>query len=136
MTVRLQPKKTVQDIQREKQKEKFDREKFTPQDIEDLFSSKNTDDWYTFWHRNKKRFRPEHLDIYDWVVFPLCKKEGQFYRCMIHDQVEVDIGPDKKPLQFFFRNIYFEEFISHCIYYHPEEHKQYIKDILFGKYNE
>jgi hypothetical protein len=133
MVIKLQRKKTLQDIQREKDKLKADKEKFHPHDVEELFSSTVTDNWLKFWKTNKKRFLPENLDVYDWVVFPLCKKEGPFYRCMIHDQVEIKIGPDKKPLNHFFRNIYFEEFISHCVYYHPQEHKQYIKEILFGK---
>lgn len=132
MVIKIKKKKSLEDIQREKDKQKRDKEKFTPQDVEDLFS--RTDNWKKFWNENKKRFGPENLDIYDWVVFPLCKQEGPFYRCMIHDKIEVNIGPDKKPLQFFFRNIYYEEFISHCIYYEPEEHKKYIKDILFGKH--
>lgn len=133
MVIRLQPKKTEQDIIREKQKEKYDLEKFKPQDVEDLFSSTVTDNWKKFWKTNKKKFRPENLDIYDWVVFPLCKREGQFYRCMIHNEIEVNTGSDKKPLTFFYKNIYIEEFISHCVYYKPEEHKQYIMDKLFGK---
>lgn len=99
--------------------------------MDELFS--RTDNWDLFWNENKKRFKHPNIDIYDWVVFPLCKREGPFYRCVLHDQIEVNCGPDKKPLLFFFRNIYLEEFISHCIYYKPEEHKQYIEEKLFSR---
>lgn len=134
MVIKLLPKKTLEDIQREKDKEKTDREKFTEQDVEDLFS--RTDNWDKFWNENKKYFQNGKADIYNWVVFPLCRREGPFYRCMIHREEEVNDGPDRKPIMFQFRNIHLEEFISHCIYYRPEEHKQYIKEILFGKHNE
>lgn len=104
--------------------------KFTIQDIEDLF--KQSKDWKKFYEENESKLWESKIDIYNWPVYPLCTKQDEFYRCILHEQVEVNCGSDKKPLVFFFKNINYAEFISHCIYYKPEEHKQYIIEKLFG----
>ena len=104
--------------------------RFTIEQIEDLFSQSK--DWKSFYEANESKLWESKVDIYEWPVYPLCTKEDQFYRCLLHPDIEVKQGTDKKPLTFFFRNIYFAEFISHCIYYRPEEHKQYIMEKLFG----
>lgn len=100
--------------------------KFTLQDIEDLFSqSKN---WNDFFEKNKTKFWKENLDIYAWCVYPLHYKEGSTFRCILHPMVEVDAG-DKK-YNFLYQNVHYSEFISHCIFYHPEEHKKFIIEKL------
>ena len=107
-------------------------QRFTLQDIEWLFSqSKN---WHKFYKENESRLWESKIDVYSWPVYPLHLKEddGMFYRCVLHPSIEVPIGPDKPPLTHFFKNIHYAEFISHCIYYKPEEHKKYIIEKLFG----
>jgi hypothetical protein len=104
--------------------------RFTIEDVENLF--KQSKDWKQFYTENENKLWESRVDIYEWPVYPLSTKEDQFYRCILHPDIEVNCGPDKKPLTFFFRNIHYAEFISHCIYYRPEEHKQYIIEKLFG----
>lgn len=99
--------------------------KFTLKQVEDLFK---VDNWKQFMKENGSKFWKENLDIYEWPVFPLYTKEDMFYRCLLHPTVEVKTGT--KDVTVPFRNIYYEEFISHCIFYAPEEHKQYIIDKL------
>lgn len=96
--------------------------KFTLEHVEELFSQ--TKNWEEFYQKNKHNFK----DIYEWCVFPLLKKEGKLHRCILHPMVEVDTGT--KVMTMRYENIHLSEFISHCIYYKPEEHKQYIKEKL------
>src|SRR6187402_2224408 len=105
---------------------------FTMEDIDWLFSQ--TKNWKKFYEENESDLWESKIDVYKWCVYPLHTKEDNlFYRCILHPQVEVPCGSDKKPLIHFFKNIYYAEFISHCIFYKPEEHKQYIIEKLFGK---
>ena len=106
-------------------------DRFTIQDVEALFANKKN--WDKFYKENESKLWESKIDIYYWPVYPLhTKDEDGFYRCILHPSVEVPIGPDKPPLTQFFKNIHYAEFISHCIYYKPEEHKKYIIDKLFG----
>jgi len=103
---------------------------FTMEDIDWLFSQ--TKNWKKFYEENESDLWESKIDVYKWPVYPLHTKEDNlFYRCILHPQVEVPCGSDKKPLVHFFKNIHYAEFISHCIFYKPEEHKQYIIDKLF-----
>ena len=105
------------------------------EDIEWLFSQNK--DWGRFYELNRNKLWESMIDVYDWPVYPLHTKEDDlFYRCVLHPQIEVDCGSDKKPMTVFFRNINYAEFISHCIYYKPEEHKQYIIEKLFGSHKD
>jgi hypothetical protein len=106
--------------------------RFTMENIDWLFSQ--TKNWKKFYEENEGKLWESKIDVYDWPVYPLHLKEDQFYRCVLHPQIEVNQGTDKKPLIFFFRNIHYAEFISHCIFYKPEEHKQYIIEKLFGSH--
>ncbi|MFI5405866.1 MAG: hypothetical protein ACHQ1D_05055 [Nitrososphaerales archaeon] len=105
---------------------------FTIKDIDWLFSQNKN--WDKFYKENESKLWESNIAVYKWCVFPLHLKEDKFYRCVLHPQVEVNVGPDKKPILQFFRNIHYAEFISHCIYYKPEEHKQYIIEKLFGSH--
>lgn len=99
---------------------------FTEEQIDQLFLEASTN-WAEFYKKSKFE------DIYQWCVFPLLKKDGPFHRCMLHPTVEVNGG--NKMLTYKFENIHFAEFVSHCVSYKPEEHKQYIKDILLKQRN-
>ena len=123
MVIKLKPKKKVLLDQAPTE------QRFTIEQIEDLFSQSK--DWKSFYEANESKLWESKVDIYEWPVYPLCTKEDKFYRCVLHPEIEVNQGTDKKPLTFFFRNIHYAEFISHCIYYKPEEHKQYIMEKLF-----
>ena len=105
---------------------------FTMEDVDYLFSQSK--DWKKFYEEHESDLWESKIDVYKWVVFPLHLKEDQFYRCVLHPTVEVPVGPDKPPDTKFFKNIHYAEFISHCIYYKPEEHKQYIIEKLFGSH--
>lgn len=100
--------------------------RFTLQDIEDLFSQ--TQNWKKFFETNEKKFWKDNLDIYQWCVYPLHYKEGPFYRCLLHPMVEIDAGNKKYNIKY--ETIHYSELISHCIFYAPEEHKQYIIEKL------
>lgn len=102
--------------------------RFTLKDVEELFS--NSKNWKEFYLANEQKLWESNVDVYSWPVYPLHTKDDIFYRCILHDTIEVKVGPDRPPLTFFFRNIHYSEFISHCIYYKPEEHKQYIIEKL------
>ena len=105
---------------------------FTMEDVDYLFSqSKN---WKKFYEEHESDLWESKIDVYKWVVFPLHLKEDQFYRCVLHPFEEVNNGSGK-PKMIKFENIHYAEFISHCIYYKPEEHKQYIIEKLFGSHN-
>ncbi len=107
---------------------------FTMEDIDWLFSQ--TKNWKKFYEEHESDLWESKIDIYKWPVYPLHTKEDDlFYRCVLHPQVEVPCGSDKKPLIHFFKNIHYAEFISHCIFYKPEEHKQYIIEKLFKNHN-
>lgn len=101
--------------------------RFTLKDIEELFK---VDNWKEFYEKNETKFWANNLDIYSWCIYPCIQKDDMFYRCVLHPQVEVQIGPDKPPLLVFYKNIYYAEMISHCIFYKPEEHKKYIIEKL------
>lgn len=103
--------------------------RFTLQDVEDLF--KQSKNWKRFYEENESRLWESKIDIYQWPVYPLCIKEDQFYKCVLHHTEEVKMG-EGKPKIIPFMNIHYAEFISHCIYYKPEEHNQYIIEKLFG----
>lgn len=105
-------------------------QRFTLEDVEDLFSQSK--DWQKFYKANESKLWESKVDIYDWPVYPLCTKEDQFYRCILHQDEEVKNGTGK-PKIITAKNIHYAEFISHCIYYRPEEHKQYIIEKLFPK---
>lgn len=106
---------------------------FTPDDVDWLFSQNK--DWAKFYDENGRKLKEVTIDVYKWCVFPLHIKEGKFYRCILHPTVEVKMGPDFPPKLVVFENINYAEFISHCIYYKPEEHKQYIIEKLFGSHD-
>ena len=118
MTIRITPKKTILD------QAPLDC-KFTLEQIEDLFAQ--TKDWGLFYDKNVRKLR-DRIDIYEWPVFPLLKMEGKFHRCILHPTVDVDAG--NKTYTHFWKNIHFSEFVSHCIFYKPEEHKKYIIEKL------
>jgi hypothetical protein len=106
---------------------------FTMEDIDWLFSQ--TENWKKFYEEHETDLWESKVDVYKWPVYPLHTKEDDlFYRCILHPQVEVPCGSDKKPIIQFFRNIHYAEFISHCIFYKPEEHKKYIIEKLFGNH--
>lgn len=106
---------------------------FTMEDIDWLFSQNK--DWKKFYEEHENQLWESKVDIYKWPVYPLHTKEDDlFYRCVLHPQVEINCGYDKKPINHFFKNIHYAEFISHCIFYRPEEHKQYIIEKLFGSH--
>jgi hypothetical protein len=106
--------------------------RFTIKDIEDLFAQNK--DWYKFYKQNENRLWESKVDVYSWPVYPLHTKEDKFYRCILHSEEDVKMGPGFPPKKIFFRNIHYAEFISHCIFYKPEEHKQYIMEKLFPKH--
>lgn len=117
MTIKITPnKKTILD-------QAPSDTKFTLQQIEDLF---NIDDWGEYYDNNIHKFRK--ADVYEWPVFPLLKMEGRFHRCILHPTINVDAG--NKTYTHFWKNIHFSEFVSHCIFYEPEQHKKYIIDKL------
>lgn len=99
---------------------------FTEEQIDQLFLEAPIN-WSEFYKKSKFE------DIYQWCVFPLLKKNGPFHRCILHPTVDVNAG--NKTLTYRFENIHFAEFVSHCVFYKPEEHKQYIKDILLKNKN-
>jgi len=106
---------------------------FTMEDIDWLFSQNK--DWKKFYEEHENQLWESKVDIYKWPVYPLhIKEDDLFYRCVLHPQVEINCGYDKKPIIHFFKNIHYAEFISHCIYYKPDEHKQYIIEKLFGSH--
>lgn len=100
--------------------------RFTLQDVEDLFSQ--TKNWKEFFESNEQKFWKDNLDIYKWCVYPLHYREGPFYRCLLHPMIMIDTGNKKENIKY--ENIHYSEFISHCIFYAPEEHKQYIIEKL------
>lgn len=106
---------------------------FTMEDVDYLFSQ--TKNWKKFYKKHESDLWESKIDVYKWVVFPLHLKEDQFYRCVLHSFEEVKNGAGK-PKTIKFENIHYAEFISHCIYYKPEEHKQYIIEKLFGSNND
>ena len=106
------------------------KDRFTKEDVDWLFSQNKN--WLKFYKENESKLWESKIDIYSWPIYPLHTKDDDgFYRCILHPQVEVKIGPDKPPMLVFFKNINYCEFISHCIYYKPEEHKKYILEKLF-----
>ena len=108
--------------------------KFKLKDIEQMFIEAK-DNWKAFYKKNQNELREtSDIDIYHWCVFPLMYKEGPFYRCLLHPSVEVETGTSKK-MNLKFENIHYAEFISHCVFYRPEEHKQYIIEKLLKKSN-
>lgn len=106
--------------------------KFTIQEIDELFSNAKKD-WNAFYVKNESKFWEKNLDIYDWCVYPCVTKDEDdiFYRCVLHPQVTVNCG-NNKTIQFNYKNIHYSELISHCVFYEPEKHKQYIIEKLFG----
>ena len=128
MVIVLKPRKKPQAPSPPKQN------RFTIQDIEALFA--NTKNWDKFYKENESKLWESKIDIYYWPVYPLHMKDDYgLYRCVLHPTIEVPIGPDGKTDTKFFSNIHYAEFISHCIYYKPEEHKKYIIEKLFGSHN-
>lgn len=108
--------------------------KFKLKYIEWLFSDEEgapRNNWKKFYEENKNKLHPDNLDIYEWCVFPLITKEDHFYRCVLHPTVDVNAG--NKVYTFFYKNINFSEVLSHCLFYNPEEHKQYIIQKIFKK---
>lgn len=104
--------------------------KFKIEEVEWLFSDEGPrKNWKDFYEKNKNKLTNDKVDIYDWCVFPLITKEDHFYRCILHPTVDVDSG--NKQYTFFCHNIHFSELLSHCIFYKPEEHKQYIMQKIF-----
>ena len=102
--------------------------RFTLKDVEELFTVARKN-WDKFYQKNETKFWKDNLDIYSWCVFPCITKDDHFYRCVIHDTVNVDAGSGKQ-LQFPCKNINFSELVSHCVFYEPEKHKQYIIEKL------
>jgi|SRR5688500_2398893 len=102
--------------------------RFTLKDVEELFTIARQD-WKEFYKKNETKFWKDNLDIYQWVVFPLITKDDIFYRCVLHDFENVDVGAGQQKT-YPCKNIHLEEMISHCIFYAPEEHKQYIIEKL------
>jgi hypothetical protein len=75
------------------------------------------------------------INPYDYIVYPLYRKEGPWYRCEIHSQVTTGEArhQNQKQLQKVWMNTNFSSFVHHILTYHPEEHKEYIERKLFKK---
>jgi len=125
MVINIQIKPKVQEAQ---PVPKAPSHRFTLKDVEELFTEARKD-WKAFYKKNETKFWKENLDVYKWVVFPLITKDDIFYRCVLHDVEMVNVG-DGHQKAYTCKNIHLEEVISHCVFYTPEEHKQYIIEKL------
>lgn len=122
MVIKLKSKKPIQAPQSPPPSHRF-----TLQQLDELFKEVR-ENWDKFYKKNETKFWKNNLDVYEWIVYPCITKDEHFYRCVIHDTVNVDAGD--KHYKFPYKNINFSELLSHCVFYAPEEHKQYIIEKL------